>query len=107
VANIRDAICAAGIVTADNLPVVGATILSSGVKPSTGVLLMQGAKKTYVTSNASDIQDLITALNGIITNINLVLASLDTTLNSGANAATITLITTANTQLLALKELLK
>jgi hypothetical protein len=100
-ARIFDASCAAGIVTVEGKPVVPVTILSEGVKPSTGVALLQGNKLSYLTSNASDIKDLIQNMSAILDQIVLALTGIDAvTTVPGSNAAAIALVTTLKTTLL-------
>lgn len=101
-----DASCVAGIVTADGKPVATAEVLSAGVAASQGLLLLQGELAKYVTSNATDIKDVLTSINSIVTKITTVLTALDSALSS-ANTATIALIVAENAQLLVKKELLK
>lgn len=102
---ILEASCAAGIVTADNLPVAGSIILSEGVKPSTGVLLLEEDKATYVTSSASDIKDLITNLETIIDQLVITLTAIDAvTTAPGSNAASIATLTALKTSLLTVQK---
>lgn len=53
---ILDATCEAGEVTADLVPVPEAEILSEGQGASEGVLLIEGERVRYLTSNASDLK---------------------------------------------------
>lgn len=65
-AKIIEATCEAGVVTADEVPVTAADILSEGVRSSEGILLLDENKAKYVTSNAEDIKDAIDKLNDIL-----------------------------------------
>ncbi len=103
---VISATCAAGVVTADGLPVTGAVILSEGVAPSAGVLLMQGESHYFVAKTSPDLKTVIGHLNTILTNLVTVLTSHDGGLGS-TQTATIALIATANTTLTTLKENLK
>ncbi len=104
---ILDATCnPAGIVTAEGSPVIDATVLSNGKKQSTGLLFMEAEKSRYLTSSATDIADLIQAMSDILTNVVTVLTAHDSSLGS-SQTATIAQITSANAQLVAMKELLK
>jgi hypothetical protein len=97
--------CQAGIVLADSLPVT-ATILSEGVAPSSGVLLMQGQSHFYVAKTSGDLKDVIQSICDILTNVVIVLSSHDGGLGS-SQTATIASITAAQALLLAKKEALK
>jgi len=68
VARILDATCENNIVKVEG-KTVPATILSQGKKASTGAALLQHDQLTYVTSNATDIKDLITQLSTLIDKI--------------------------------------
>lgn len=104
---ILDATCAAGgLVTAEGSQVVEAEVLNNGDKASSGLLFMEGEKARYLTSNASDIADLIQAVSDILTNVVTVLSAHDGSLG-GTQAATIAQVTSANIQLVGMKELLK
>lgn len=92
---IIDATCsAAGIVTAEGVPIPTAQVLSEGKQTSSGLLFIDGDKARYMPSSASDIKSLITKLVTILT-------GLDGATNSpGAQATLIS-------ELSAFKELLK
>ncbi len=62
---ILNASCIANVVTVEGKP-VHANILSEGVKASTGLALIESDNVNYVTSNASDIKDLISSLTTLI-----------------------------------------
>lgn len=104
-----EATCSAiSIVTADGVPVPGAVILSQGKQVSSGVLILDGDKAVYLTSNASDIKTLITNVGTLIDQISAVLTGLDAvTTVPGSNAALITALGVAKTQFLLTKDLLK
>lgn len=105
---ILPASCVGKVVTTEGHVISPATILSEGVKSSTGVALIEKDKVVYVASNATDIKDLITNIGDVITKITTALTGIDAvTTAPGSNAALITLITTAKTTLLAQKDLLK
>lgn len=106
---VLDAMCnAAGVVTAEGQTVPVATVLSEGKKASSGVLLMQGEKAAYVTSNASDIKDLISSLVEIINQVAVIATGLDAvTVSPGSQAAAITQLQVLKTQLDLTKEQLK
>lgn len=105
---VLNATCAAGVVTAASFPVTGATILSQGIRASTGLLVMDDDKKTYVTSNAADIHDAIVSLNTIIGQIVTILSAHDAvTTAPGASAAAIAALTALKTTFNATKDTLK
>ncbi len=103
---IIEASCESGIVTADENSVAGAVILSEGIAPSDGVLILQDEKQFYVAKTSGDLKDLIQSVCDILTNVVTVLSSHDSGLGS-TQTATIALITTAKTALLTKKENLK
>lgn len=104
---ILDATCTLGVVKVEDLP-VDAAVISEGAGESRGVVLLEGDKATYLTSNASDIKDLIDAIGALVDKIVTVATGLDAvTLSPGGQTANILLITVAKTQLLAMKETLK
>jgi hypothetical protein len=97
-----------GVVTTENLVISPATILSAGVKASTGAALIEKDKVTYITSNATDIQDLIDNIGSVIDQIVTSLTALDAaTIPPGTAAIPIALINTLKATLMAQKELLK
>ena len=101
-----EATCVAGVVTSDGVPVPAAEILSEGVKASEGILLLEGDKAKYVTSNASDIKDLISSLEGILDQTITILTAVDTAAAAG-QAANIAALGTLKTALGVSKENLK
>ena len=99
--------CNAQVVTVDGFP-VEAEILSQGNKPSEGAALIQGEKVFYVTSNASDIKDILVQLDAILTQIVTITTALNAvTVPPGTATAQITALTTLQTQLALLQEGLK
>lgn len=106
---ILDATCSdSGSVTAEGVVVAEAVVLSEGTKASEGVAVMQGPKVWYLTSNAEDIKDLITAMVEIINQVATIATGLDAvTLSPGGQTAAIVQLQTLKTQLEATKETLK
>lgn len=99
---------AAGVVTADGVPVVGAIVLSEGKKASSGVAVMDGDKVWYLTSSATDIKDLITSMVEITNQIATIATALDAvTVSPGSAAAAIAQLQVLKTQLELTKETLK
>lgn len=74
---ILDATCsAAGVVTADGVPVNAAEVQSEGKQSSSGLLIMDGEKAWYLPSSATDIKtdiekevDALGAINDALTAI--------------------------------------
>jgi len=98
---------ASGIVSVSG-QTIDADILSEGTKASSGVALIDKDNVKYLTSNASDIKDLILALVDIIDQLSLIATGLDSvTLSPGAQAANITQLGVLKTQLEATAETLK
>jgi len=108
VAKILSASCQSGSVTTEGYVISPATILSQGVKASTGIALIEQDQMTYVTSNASDIKDLITNLESIISDVVSALTGIDAvTTAPGSNAALISAITAAKAAITTQKDNLK
>ena len=110
---ILDASCQALIVTVDGEPVPTAVIQSQGIKSSTGLLFMDGEKHTYVTSNASDISDLISDISDLIQLISDTFTAIGTGMTGPTTAppatlpASITQLALIKTALNLMKENLK
>lgn len=105
---VINASCVASVVTADSFPVPGATILSQGTKASTGVLVIEEDKKTYLTSNAADLAKAIEDLTAILTSVIAILTAHDAvTTVPGASAAAIASLTTLKTAFGLTKDILK
>lgn len=99
--------CVGGVVKFGD-QVVEAEVLSQGTESSEGLIVLDGPTATYLTSNASDISDLIDALDGILQKVIQIATSLDAvTVSPGTAAANIALLTTLNTQLALTKDNLK
>lgn len=105
---ILDASCQAGQVQVQET-IVDAEILSQGQRESSGILILDGARRpVYLTSNAEDIRDLIESLEEIITQVQTILTAIDgVTTTPGSSAALITQLGTLNIQLGLSKETLK
>lgn len=104
---VVEATCESGVVKIGTMP-IDSVILSQGSKPSTGKVLIDEDEVTYITSNASDISDLIVRLVAIVAKVGVILSAIDGATNSpGANAATILELTALKTQLNTTKDLLK
>jgi hypothetical protein len=107
-----DATCSAGIVLAGALPVPTATKLCQGVGPSSGVLILDEDKQTYIADTSGDLKTTLgkiaTALSQIATALTAIDAKPTGTLPPApAAAAAIAQITAVQVELTALKEVLK
>jgi hypothetical protein len=108
-----EASCIAGLVTAEGLPVLGATVLSEGVGPSSGVLLLQDDDgKIYIARTSQDLKSTLDQLTTALTQIATALTALDakpigTLPPAPAAASAIAAITAANVVLTTLKAVLK
>lgn len=99
---------ATGVVSVDNLSVSSVTVLSQGHKDSNGALFLDGDKKIYITSNASDIKDLIASIVSILDKIILIATGLDAGAPSpGTQSTNISELTAMKTTLNSSKDLLK
>lgn len=95
-------------VTVSGIEVDIAQILSEGKKASTGIVILNRDKAFYLTSNATDIKDLIIKLVDIVNQIATVASGLDGATNSpGAQASAIAQIQTLKGELDAMKGTLK
>lgn len=109
---ILPATCSAGVVQVENKPVT-ATILSQGVKQSSGVALLEKDTLTYVASNASDIADLISQLTSLVQLLSDTLTAIGTGMTGSSTApppslpTSITSLATVKTQLTAMGNNLK
>lgn len=104
---ILDASCVAGVVTVEALP-IDATILSQGFAESTGVVVLEEEKATYITSNSEDIEEIITQIGGLIDKIILIATSLDAvTVSPGTAAANIAALGVLKTTFMLKKDNLK
>ena len=104
---ILDAECENGIVQVEGYEVT-ATILSEGVKASTGKALVEGDEVAYITSNATDIKDLIIkigeALDKTIAALNVCNSGLT---SAGAATAAIAELSAVKAELVLQKDNLK
>lgn len=104
---IFEAACVGGVVTVSGLP-VDATVLSEGVAPSTGIVIIEGDKLFYVAAIAGDIGSVIDLVADAITEIISALTVLNgVTVPPSAATANIAQVLAKNVLLQAKKELLK
>lgn len=113
-ASIIEASCVAGVVTAQNVPVEGTTILSNGIGESSGVLLLSGLDKAYVANTTPDLKLSLDKLTAALTDLILALGLIDAKPTGGSGssvtpvaAANVVNLTAINAELIALKEVLK
>ncbi len=108
-----DGTCSAHVVTADGIAVEGVEVLSQGTKSSTGVVLLQEDKAKYITSNATDIHDLIAQLSDLIQLVSDTFSAIGTGMTGPTTAppaslpASITQLATMKAALTAMKDNLK
>lgn len=95
-----------GIVSAEGVQVPAAQVLSKGSKASSGILLLQGVKVYYLTSNATDIEELITKLVSIIDVASTIFSAHDGALGN-SQAAALAQLESLKTELNQSKETLK
>jgi hypothetical protein len=109
---ILPASCVGSIVTVEGKP-VQAAILSQGIKSSDGVALFEENEISYVTSNATDIKDLITKVTDLIQLASDTFTAIGTgmtgptTAPPGTLPTSITQLATLKTALTLMKENLK
>lgn len=117
---VVEATCVAGIVKVGALPVPTATILSEGVAASSGILVLDEDKATYIAKVSTDLKDALDQLSSALGSLTTALTTLDvkvqpTTCPAGAGVtvttplatASITSITSAKAAIDLLKEALK
>lgn len=109
---VLEATCVAGVVTSELVPVPAADILSEGIGPSEGILILDEDNATYVTSNASDIKSALDSIASALTQIATALTLIDAKPMGvlppvPAATANVVAITAIQAQLSALKEILK
>lgn len=108
-----EASCTAGIVTAGALPVVGAEILSEGVGSSSGILILDEDRKTYIPKTSGDLKTTLEKLASALGKIASTLTSIGagmtgpTTAPPPTLAADVAQITAIQAEITALKEVLK
>ena len=104
---VLDATCVGSVVTVEG-KTVEADILSQGTASSSGKVLLDGQEATYVTSNASDLEDTIDSIDTILAKIIEIVTTLDgVTVSPGSAAANIALLTALKVQFALTKDNLK
>jgi hypothetical protein len=109
---VLEASCVANIVTCGGVPIVGAEILSSGIGPSSGLLIIDGEKSYYVAVPSLDIGKILDLIALMSDSISLGIIGTHSTV-SGVNAtvdvaAALTVAMTAiKAQAIALKAVLQ
>ncbi len=108
------ATCVLGIVTADGVPVVGATLQSEGVGLSDGVVLLDGDEARYLAKISPDLKTTIGALSDALLQLITALTAIDAkpvggiaSAPSPGAASNIVQLGVIQAQLLVLKETLK
>lgn len=110
---IFDATCVAGVVKVEGIEIPDVEIITQGTKSSTGILILNGNEKKYVTANTTDIVDFLDEVAGVLNTIATTLTAIGsgmtgpTTAPPGTLATSVTQIQTVATALDAMKENLK
>lgn len=109
---ILEATCTAGVPYVGAIPIPTATILSKGIGPSTGIMILEEDKQTYIAKTSPDLETTLTkiasALGQIVTALTLIDAKpLGPLPPVPAAAANILQLTALQAELTALKEILK
>ncbi len=97
-----EASCIGGIVTADEVSIPAAVIMSEGVAASEGILILDEERAKYITSSAQDlkttIEDLITILGDVKNALSSIdgVGSLVTLCGAGPGSATWVPVATAS-----------
>lgn len=108
-----EATCVGGVVTAGGFPVVAADVLSEGVGPSQGVLILDEENAKYLTSSAPDLKTTLDQVASTLSTIATALTSIGammtgpTTAPPPTLAADVALIQATVAQLQTLKETLR
>lgn len=106
------ATCSGGIVKAGSLPVAGALVLSEGVGSSSGVLLLDEGRATYLAKTSEDLKATLEKIAAALSQIATALTAIDakpvgTLPPAPGSAAAIAQITSIQAELTALKGVLK
>jgi len=109
---ILEATCEDEVVTSNGVEVPMAEILSKGLGASSGALLIEGKKAWYITSSASDLEEIIDKVVDALEKVSSALETLNTTnVTDGAPiaaaASDIVQVDSAIEELESFKEMLK
>lgn len=110
---ILPATCVSKVVKCENVPVETAQILSEGNGESEGVLLLEDEKQFYLTSNATDLKETIDKLNQLIPKLVTIFTNVAAGMTGPTTAppptlgADLTILNQINSELTALKSVLK
>src|SRR5690606_10168795 len=108
---LLEATCAAGVVTVEGFPVPSAEILSGGVGPSEGFVILDGDKAYYVANTTPDLKTTLDKLTSALTAILAAISATNLAIPTLATAPTVAqdLLDIGETvlELSALKETLK
>ncbi len=110
---ILEASCVAGVVMIGAIPVPGVTILSEGVSPSTGIVVMQGDEAFYIAKISPDLKSTLETISSTLTTIATTLTAIGAGMTGPTTAPPPTLavnvaqITTAAAALTTLGNALK
>lgn len=110
---ILQASCSNGVVTCEGLPIQDVTILSEGIGPSVGALLMQGGKLYYIAKTSPDLKTTLDKLNTLIPKLVNTFSLIATGMTGPTTApppglpAALTELSAINVELTTLKSMLK
>lgn len=107
-----DATCSNGVVKVGSVTVPGAAILSEGIGSSSGVMIMDEDRATYIARTTPDLKTALEKIATALTQIATALTALDskplgTLAPSPSSATAIAQITSIQADLTTLKEALK
>lgn len=110
---ILEASCVNNIVTCKGLAIPDAIVLSEGVAPSTGILLMQDGELYYIAKTTADLKKTIDELTVLIPKLVAIFTSIGAGMTGPTTAPPPTLpadlasLTLINTELTTLKNMLR
>lgn len=105
--------CTANVVTVEGVPIPSAVVLSEGIAPSEGVLILDRGNAWYVASNATDLKTGLEKVSSVLNTIATTLTSIGAGMTGPTTAppptlpANVTAITVKATELQALSGNLK
>lgn len=110
---ILDATCNGQVVTCEGLPLQNVTILSEGIGPSTGVVIMQSGKLYYIAKTSLDLKSTLDKLNVLVPKLVTIFSSIGAKMTGPTTAPPPTLatdlaeLTQLNVELTTIKNMLR
>lgn len=74
---ILEATCENSIVRCEGVVITGVTVLSKGKASSSGILVIEEDKKTYIASTVADLETTLTQVSTALANISSALSAID------------------------------